>query len=78
MTESHLIFKVFIGGDVCMPGASLNNDASIKYWNEVWLDQLIDEAFRLIREKADNRNASVEHGTDSDSLEKVPPSVLKL
>lgn len=32
--------------------SSLNADDSIKYWNEAWLDQLIEEAFRLANAKA--------------------------
>jgi hypothetical protein len=34
-----------------MPESSWTWDASAKYWNEAWLDQLIEEAFRLMREK---------------------------
>lgn len=30
-------------------------DAFERYYNEVWLDQLIEEAFRLAREKGKNR-----------------------
>jgi len=30
---------------------SLNSDDSVKYWNEAWLDELIEEAFRLAGEK---------------------------
>lgn len=31
---------------------SLNADDSVKYWNEAWLDELIEEAFRLADAKA--------------------------
>jgi endo-alpha-1,4-polygalactosaminidase (GH114 family) len=31
---------------------SLNADDSVKYWNEAWLDELIEEAFRLAGTKA--------------------------
>jgi len=31
---------------------SLNADDSVKYWNEAWLDELIEEAFRLAGEKS--------------------------
>ena len=30
---------------------SLNADNSTKYWNEAWLDQLIEEAFKLAESK---------------------------
>lgn len=30
---------------------SLNADDSVKYWNEAWLDELIEEAFRLAESK---------------------------
>lgn len=35
-----------------MPETSMSTDAFARYYNEVWLDQLIEEAFRLAREKA--------------------------
>lgn len=38
-----------------MPELSMTGDASAKYWNEAWLDQLIEEAFRLMNEKADSK-----------------------
>ena len=38
-----------------MPESSMTGDASAKYWNEAWLDQLIEEAFRLMREKEDSK-----------------------
>jgi hypothetical protein len=38
-----------------MPESSWTYDASAKYWNEAWLDQLIEEAFRLMKEKADSK-----------------------
>lgn len=60
-----------------MPGASMNNDASIKYWNEVWLDELIDEAFRLIKEKASINEGASAHRKKS-SYEEVAPSTMKL
>lgn len=34
-----------------IPESSWTGDASAKYWNEAWLDQLIEEAFRLTQEK---------------------------
>ncbi|MEM2839788.1 MAG: hypothetical protein QW505_05915 [Thermoplasmata archaeon] len=34
-----------------MSETSMNMDAFARYYNEVWLDQLIEEAFRLAREK---------------------------
>jgi len=34
-----------------IPESSWTGDASARYWNEAWLDQLIEEAFRLIQEK---------------------------
>lgn len=37
---------------------SLNADDSVKYWNEAWLDQLIEEAFRLAALKADPKTTS--------------------
>lgn len=37
------------------PESSWTYDASAKYWNEAWLDQLIEEAFRLMNEKADSK-----------------------
>jgi len=30
---------------------SLNTDDSVKYWNDAWLDELIEEAFRLADQK---------------------------
>jgi len=57
----------------------MNNDASIKYWNEVWLDQLIDEAFRLIREKAsDNEMAPAAESGAKNYLREDRPSTMKL
>jgi len=38
-----------------IPESSLTRDASAKYWDEAWLDQLIEEAFRLINEKANSK-----------------------
>jgi endo-alpha-1,4-polygalactosaminidase (GH114 family) len=38
-----------------MPESSYMGDASTKYWDEAWLDQLIEEAFRLIKERADSK-----------------------
>lgn len=38
-----------------MPESSWTGDASAKYWNEAWLDQLIEEAFRLMHEKEDSK-----------------------
>jgi len=58
-----------------MPGASMNNDASIKYWNEMWLDELIDETFRLIHKKKTSHEVSDHHGPASSAA--VPPSILK-
>jgi endo-alpha-1,4-polygalactosaminidase (GH114 family) len=34
-----------------IPESSWTGDASARYWNEAWLDQLIEEAFRLMQEK---------------------------
>jgi len=34
-----------------MRGPSMNTDAISRYYNELWLDQLIEEAFRLAKEK---------------------------
>jgi hypothetical protein len=34
-----------------IPESSMTGDASAKYWNEAWLDELIEEAFRLMQEK---------------------------
>jgi len=31
--------------------SSSHADDSVKYWNEAWLDQLIEEAFRLAEAK---------------------------
>jgi len=30
---------------------SLNTEDTVKYWNEAWLDELIEEAFRLAESK---------------------------
>jgi len=59
-----------------LPGASLNNDASIKYWNEVWLDELIDEAFRLIKEKAAQEKGAGTH-PEATSMCDIKYSTLK-
>ncbi|MDH4123365.1 MAG: hypothetical protein OEV21_04720 [Thermoplasmata archaeon] len=34
-----------------MPETSMNTDASVKYWDDVWLDQLIEEAIRLAKKE---------------------------
>ncbi len=39
------------------PGSSWIGDASAKYYSEAWLDQLIEEAFRLMNEKADSKKS---------------------
>ena len=38
-----------------IPESSWTGDASARYWNEAWLDQLIEEAFRLMQEKGDSK-----------------------
>lgn len=38
--------------------SSLNTDDSVKYWNEAWLDQLIEEAFKLAESKNSLKTAS--------------------
>lgn len=58
-----------------MPGASMNTDASIKYWNEMWLDELIDETFRLIQKKKTSHEVSDHRGHASTA--EVHPSILK-
>jgi hypothetical protein len=35
--------------------SSMTGEASAKYWDEAWLDQLIEEAFRLMHEKEDSK-----------------------
>ena len=40
---------------IMIPESSWTGDASAKYWNEAWLDQLIEEAFRLMHEKEDSK-----------------------
>jgi hypothetical protein len=40
------------------PESSWTGDASARYWNEAWLDQLIEEAFRLMQEKDDSKTDS--------------------
>ncbi len=37
--------------------SSLHADDSVKYWNEAWLDQLIEEAFRLAQAKHPSKPA---------------------
>ena len=37
--------------DLRMQPETYHDEAWVKYWNEAWIDQLIEEAFRLTREK---------------------------
>jgi hypothetical protein len=44
-----------------MSGESMTYDARIRYWEEEWLSQLLEEALRLKGETCDDRSSSEHH-----------------
>jgi len=44
-----------------MPGESMTYDARIRYWEEEWLSQLLEEALRLKSDSDECRSSSEHH-----------------